>query len=155
VKNRASGYSSATETSSALERSQYSHSSYINVNCWDISLIYSAGGLYSTIGDLYKWDQALYTDQLVSEDILSRIFTATVSMPMGVPGLKEFYGYGWIISKKYGHQIIEHRGGANGFNSCIARYPEDQVTIIVLSNTDYILENAALVSDELAGIVFR
>ena len=52
-------------------------------------LMYAAGGLYSTAGDLYKWDQALYTEKLVSKATLDAIFT---------PNLSD-YGYGWQIEK--------------------------------------------------------
>ena len=52
-----------------------------------MALPYAAGALYSTVEDLYKWDQALYTDKLLPNDLKQRIFT---------PGL-EHYGYGWVI----------------------------------------------------------
>ena len=114
-----------------------------------MSLKYAAGGLYSTVGDLYKWDQALYTDQLVSQETLNTIFTATVS----IPGNGEQYGYGWIISEQSDHRVIEHSGGVNGFVADLARYPDDQVTIIVLSNTDW--EKPDEISRGLAGIVLE
>ena len=63
VKNRASGYS--------FDPIQ---GQYVNASGWDVSQRYAAGGLYSTVGDLYKWDQALYTDGLVSKETLDTIF---------------------------------------------------------------------------------
>jgi CubicO group peptidase (beta-lactamase class C family) len=135
VKNRASGYS--------INRPYYG---IINAACWDVSLKYAAGGLYSTVGDLYKWDQALYTDQLVSQETLNTIFTSTISIPGG-----GVYGYGWIISQQSGHRVIEHSGGVNGFVADLARYPDDQVTIIVLSNTDW--EKPDQIARSLADIV--
>ena len=138
VKNHASGYS--------IDRPYHD---IINASCLDVSFTYAAGGLYSTVGDLYKWDQALYTDQLVSQDTLNTIFTSTVSIPGG-GGL---YGYGWIISQQSGHRVIEHSGGVNGFVADLARYPDDQVTIIVLSNTDW--EQPDKISRGLADIVLK
>jgi CubicO group peptidase (beta-lactamase class C family) len=134
VKNRASGYSW--------------NGRVLNANCEDVSIKYAAGGLYSTVGDLYKWDQALYTNQLVSKNTLKKIFTSTVSMQSG----GDKYSYGWIISKRFDRLVIEHSGGLFGFATQIARYPDDQVTIIVLSNTDF--QDPVAISVKLAGIVF-
>lgn len=133
VKHRASGYSNP----------------FANTYCWDISLKYSAGGLYSTTGDLYKWDQALYTDQLVSKDTLNTIFTSYISTDASnAVG----YGYGWLISEQSGHRVIEHSGSVNGFESQLARYPDDHVTIIILSNMNG--ARPTMVSSELATLVF-
>ena len=118
VKNRASGYD--------FDPIQ---GQYVNAPGWDVSQRYAAGGWYSTVGDLYKWDQALYTDSLVSKETLDTIFTSMVSVP-DVGG----YGYGWFSSQQSGHRVIWHGGDLPGFISQITRYPDDQVTIIVLTN---------------------
>jgi CubicO group peptidase (beta-lactamase class C family) len=136
VKYRASGYSTIGP------------SRIVKVPGWDMSLMYSEGGLYSTVGDLYKWDQALYTDQLVSRETLGRMFTSTVATNNGA-----YYGYGWEISQQSGHRIIEHSGRVPGFVAQLARYPDDQLTIIVLSNFDRV--QPILLSRELAAIVFN
>jgi CubicO group peptidase (beta-lactamase class C family) len=122
VKNHASGYS--------FDRDQ---GQLINAPCMDASIKYAAGGLYSTVGDLYKWDQALYTNRLVSAETLSTIFTSTVRIPYLAEAL---YGYGWAISQPSGYRVIEHDGLVPGFASDLARYPEKPATIIVLSNVD-------------------
>jgi CubicO group peptidase (beta-lactamase class C family) len=133
VKHRASGYSNQ----------------FANTYCWDVSLKYAAGGLYSTTGDLYKWDQALDTNQLVSENILNTIFTSYVSTDSSnALG----YGYGWLISQQSGHRVIEHSGSVNGFDTQIARYPDDQVTIIVLSNLNG--SEPTRISRDLAALLF-
>ena len=97
----------------------------------DMSIPYAAGGLYSTVEDLYKWDQALYTHQLLQQDYLDQIFTAYATIP-NLNGMA--YGYGWIIGLEEGRQIITHGGGIDGFVTKIARYPQDKTTIIMLSN---------------------
>jgi CubicO group peptidase (beta-lactamase class C family) len=136
VKNRASGYS--------INRPYYD---IVNAPCYDVSLKFAHGGLYSTVGDLYKWDQALYANQLVSQETLNTIFTSTVS----IPGSNGLYGYGWMISQQSGHRVIEHSGNVYGFVADLARYPDDQVVIIVLSNTDW--EKPDEISRNLANIV--
>ena len=123
---------------------------FINAPCLDASLDDAVGGLYSTVGDLYKWDQALYTDRLVSQETLGTIFTSTVSLVSSVAG-EAVYGYGWEISQQSGHRVIWHNGLVWGFASYLARYPDDQLTIIVLSNVD--TTNVAQVGRELAAIV--
>lgn len=122
VRNRAAGYS--------INRPYYD---IINAPCWDVSLKFSAGGLYSSAGDLYKWDQALYGAQLVSAETLKTIFSPSVA----VPGTSRQYGYGWMLYQQSGHRVIEHSGEVYGFVSDLARYPDDQLTIIVLSNSDW------------------
>jgi hypothetical protein len=56
-----------------------------------------------------------------------------------------------MISQQSGHRVIEHSGNVYGFVSDLARYPDDQVTIIVLSNTDW--EKPDEISRNLAAIV--
>lgn len=97
----------------------------------DMSLPYAAGSLYSTVEDLYKWDQALYTDKLISADLKQKIFT---------PGL-EHYGYGWGIDTVpadepgAGQTIISHGGGINGFNTLEVRLVRDHDLIVLFNNT--------------------
>lgn len=96
-----------------------------------MSIPYAAGGLYSTVEDLYRWDQALYTEQLVPQALLDEMFTPYAGIPG--PGDRA-YGYGWVIGTEHGRRIQSHAGGIEGFSAVIARYPDDAVTIIVLSN---------------------
>jgi len=97
----------------------------------DMASSYAAGSLYSTVEDLYKWDQALYTDKLLPADLKQKIFT---------PGL-EHYGYGWTIDilptndPGAGQTIIAHGGGINGFNTLEQRLVSDHAFIVLLNNT--------------------
>ena len=105
----------------------------------DMSIPYADGALFSTIEDLYHWDQALDTEQLIPQAYLNKMFTPHVSIP-NTEGW--FYGYGWNIGQERGHPIISHGGSINGFVAMNARYPKEQITIIVLSNqqnTDVVL----------------
>jgi CubicO group peptidase (beta-lactamase class C family) len=103
----------------------------INAPYIDMSVPYAAGSLYSTVDDLYKWDQALYTDKLVSAELKKRVFT---------PGL-EHYGYGWVINTVpatevgVGQTVIGHEGGINGFNTLEERLVGDHDLIVLLNNT--------------------
>lgn len=104
---------------------------YVNAPYLDMSIPYAAGSLYSTVEDLYKWDQALYTDKLISAAGKATMFTP----------FKDEYAYGWGVGKtKVGDRkdsllVISHSGGINGFNTLIIRAPQDKQLVVLLNNT--------------------
>lgn len=102
---------------------------YINSPYLDMTIPYAAGSLYSTVEDLYKWDQALYTDKLVSNATKELIFGEHIPAGGG------HYGYGWFLGDKDGQLEIGHGGGINGFNTLISRYPESKDFVVLFSNT--------------------
>jgi len=122
----------------------------------DISVYYAAGVLYSTIGDLYRWDQALYSEALVTKQLREQMFTPFASIPEPVAsGLESSdvgYGYGWFIGRQFNRQVIFHAGGLEGFHTNIYRFPAERVTVIVLSNQER--TDTDEVSRQLARIVF-
>jgi len=70
----------------------------------DMSLPYAAGGLYSTVEDLYRWDEALYTEQLVPHESLNLMFTA-----YGKTAFTSLsYGYGWFVGRMNNHPAVSH-----------------------------------------------
>jgi len=103
---------------------------YINAPYIDMSIPYAAGSIYSTVEDLFKWDQALYGDKSLSADSKKLMFT---------PGLGN-YGYGIrITNEQIGKtdqktKVIWHAGGINGFNSSFWRAVDKRQTIIILDN---------------------
>jgi CubicO group peptidase (beta-lactamase class C family) len=138
----------------------------------DMTIPYAAAGLYSTIEDLYRWDQVLYTKQLLSPELLGLMFTPQARTPISSLS----YGYGWFVGKMNTHQVVSHGDGIlnsaavsrsytsnsgngpqgnndiAGFASEIRRYTDDKVTIIILSNRD--TTNVGTVSDQIAQIIF-
>lgn len=95
------------------------------------SVSIGAGDLYSTVEDLFLWDQALYTDKLLSERYREKLFT---------PYTDVGYAYGWQVHKypvnDSGDSVtaIYHDGGAEGAQCCIYRFVEDRKLLVVLSN---------------------
>lgn len=88
-------------------------------------------GMYSTVEDLYKWDQALYTQRLVSKETLEEAFTPTGK----VNKRNESYGFGWRLKQvESGDTVIYHGGLWHGYNTYYLRNPKDHSAIIVLSN---------------------
>jgi CubicO group peptidase (beta-lactamase class C family) len=130
IKNRASGY-------------RFRGNELINADYVDMTFVSGAGGLYSTVEDLHKWDRALYTEKLVSKNSLMSIFT---------PYYATETGYGWWIYKFYGRNVVSHNGGIDGFSSVIHRYPDDKICIIILGNREEI--DRYRIAKGLAAIIF-
>jgi CubicO group peptidase (beta-lactamase class C family) len=118
VPNRAYGYVNGT---SGWELSDQSVT----------SAVLGDGGIYSSVADLFKWDQALYTEKLISRMMLADAFTAH-------SGQSDFegsgYGYGWYVGNFRGTERIWHYGSTCGFSTRIERFPGKRLSVIVLTN---------------------
>jgi CubicO group peptidase (beta-lactamase class C family) len=135
LSKRASGYAKAA-------------GGYVNAAYLDMSIPYAAGSMYSTVEDLYLWDQALYTDKLL---------TPASKELMYKPFLEE-YAYGWVVTKtsfKVKDQpvsVITHGGGINGFATTIVRFPNEKNLIVILDNTGS--QNLEQLSEKIAKILY-
>jgi CubicO group peptidase (beta-lactamase class C family) len=130
VKRRARGYAPGPD------------GGVINASYLDMSIPFSAGGLYSTVGDLYLWDQALYGEKILKKSSLDAMFTA----------VRNDYGYGYRVNNLFNHRHATHGGGIEGFRTSIDRFPDDRVTVIVLSN--YEGANSGRIARDLAAVAF-
>ena len=125
------------------------HDSFANAPYLDMSIPYAAGSLYSTVEDLYLWDQALYTDKLLSAQSKALMYTPFL----------ENYAYGWSIqnaSFKVNNvdvPVITHGGGINGFTTTIVRFPREKNLIVMLDNTN--TEYLDRLSDSIARIIYN
>jgi len=88
------------------------------------------GGMYSTTGDLYLWDQALYTDKLIPQTSLNEAFTPLVLND----GTVSNYGYGWMIEYNGQNKSVFHTGGLSGFRTNIYRDLANHNTVILFTN---------------------
>lgn len=111
IRNRASGYTAMGDT-------------FVNAAYIDMSVPFAAGALLSNVEDLLRWDQALYTEKLLSRKSLEEMLTPS----------KEDRGYGWAVRERLGRRVVEHDGSVNGFYASLSRFPAERVTVIVLSN---------------------
>jgi len=110
------------------------------------SAVLGDGGIYSSVDDLFKWDQALYTEKLVKSETLKKAFTPCELND----GTKTDYGFGWRIDEYKGHYRVHHTGETCGFTNIIQRYPKDHFSIIILTNRNQpIPENLA---NKIAGM---
>jgi CubicO group peptidase (beta-lactamase class C family) len=88
-------------------------------------------GIYSTLDDLYKWDQALYSEKLVSVQTLTEAFQPANPDSHG----NRNYGYGWRLYKNPDGTYVPYHGGWwRGFNSLFLRDIYNMNTVIILSN---------------------
>jgi CubicO group peptidase (beta-lactamase class C family) len=94
------------------------------------SSVLGDGGIYSSIADLSRWDQALYTEKLVSRKTREAAFTTGPATDHADTG----YGYGWYIGSYRGLREVWHSGSSIGFSTRITRFPERKFTVIILTN---------------------
>jgi CubicO group peptidase (beta-lactamase class C family) len=111
VSNRAYGYT--------VENGEVSFSDQSTT-----SAVLGDGGVYTSVLDYFKWDQALYSDKLLPQSVLDQMWTANLGD----------YGFGWRVDTVDGHRRLHHDGSTSGFRNYIIRYPEDRMTVLVLSN---------------------
>ena len=109
------------------------------------------GTLYFNVLDLAKWDEALYTTHLLKQTSLDRIWTV-YPLNDGKPN-PAGYGFAWFINEQNGHKRIEHGGAWQGFTCDISRYPDDSITVVVLTNLDNRHSNPGLFTRVIAGLV--
>ena len=96
------------------------------------------GGVYSSLDDLRKWNDALRRHTLLSEDAMRPALTP-VAFPQDFHSSSEGgrpikYGFGWFLDPYRGHARMWHPGESTGFRSVIERFTDDDLTIIVLAN---------------------
>lgn len=103
------------------------------------SAVLGDGGVYSSLDDLAKWDQALAGHTLLNETEMKpaitpvRVSDGSVQEPDGTPAA---YGFGWFLNPHKGHPRMWHYGETVGFRTTIQRFTDENLTIIVLCNRD-------------------
>jgi CubicO group peptidase (beta-lactamase class C family) len=112
IPRRAAGYAKGKDD--APENAGFIH----------MSIPFSAGALYSSTEDLLRWEQGLFGGKLLSATSLTKMTTP----------FKDDYAFGVGVHTVSGHKVIDHGGGIEGFNTFLAYYPEDKLTVVALSN---------------------
>lgn len=113
LKNRATGY-----------KREWNHRYFVNSGHVDMSIPFSAGGIYSTVEDLFLFDQGLY-----SEKLLSKAYMDTLYDP------EDGYWEMRVGNTEDKVRINGHEGGIDGFNTLLTRIPSNRSTIILFNNT--------------------
>lgn len=134
VPNRAAGY--------RLEKGEWKNQDWVAPSFNTTA----AGSLHISILDLVKWDAALSSGKILSkssyDQMWSRVRLTSDSLHP--------YGFGWMLSPVNGHRSVYHPGGWQGFNNCIARYPDDRLSVILLTNLA--ADNPCRIAQAVAGI---
>lgn len=140
-----SGYDHSSEVlTSRASGYLLSGNKVINADYKHMSVPYAAGAIYSTVGDMYRWDQALYNYTLLSKKLTQQMFTP----------LKANYAYGWEVEKmqyedEKEYQLLTHSGAINGFSTVIRRYTNDKQLIVLLDN------RSGQVNENIASNIFN
>ena len=93
------------------------------------ALTTGAGGIYSMIDDLFLYDQALYTKNLVKQETLAEAY-APARLNNGA---LSYYGFGWVLEAK-DPKVVQHPGSLAGFRCFFYRDTGKKNTVILLSN---------------------
>lgn len=103
---------------------------------------YSAGAIISTVEDLYKWNNALFSNKVIPATSFKKMTTV----------YSNNYGYGLNIDTFQHHIRIGHGGSIPGFFSYLGHFPKDSVVVVVLSNNE---SNSEGIANALAAKVFE
>jgi CubicO group peptidase (beta-lactamase class C family) len=136
IPGRASGYERAPD------------GRYVNRD-YDITDVFSAGAIVSTVGDMARWDAALNTANFLTEASKQQMWAPTKLND----GSLHDYGFAWWVSPIQGHRRIGHTGETSGFNASFERFPDDHLSLIVLSNSGE-SERADSIAREIAPLYF-
>jgi CubicO group peptidase (beta-lactamase class C family) len=137
TKNRAHGYE--------LRETVLVRAAYLD-HTWP----YSAGSLCSTVEDLVKWNNALHKGKLISESTYKEFIKPTELND----GTITKYAKGITVTQRQGRRVLEHGGGIPGFLSQNSYYPDDDISIVVLTNTIGPVSPEQIEKD-IAGFVFH
>jgi N-acyl-D-amino-acid deacylase len=107
---------------------RYQNGKWNSFDLTSLDAVVGDGNIYSTVGDLLKWDQALRTGKVLRPEILKEAYTPVVVQEK----TKMAYGFGWIINEP--GKKVSHSGSWNGFKNNLVRDLQKGYTLISLSN---------------------
>lgn len=97
---------------------------------YELTDLFGAGSIVSTVLDLAKWDAALRNDTLLKKETKAEMWK-----PLTFNDGKTYpYGFAWRISDIRGHKLIAHSGQTAGFGASVSRFVDDDLTVIALTN---------------------
>jgi len=138
VPNRAAGY--------VLKNGQLKNQEWVSPSANSTA----DGSLYFTILDLAKWDAALYTEKVLKTSSKHEMWTVA-ALNDGKPN-RVGYGFAWFVDSRNGHRLVGHDGRWQGFTTHIARYLDDRLTIVILTNQGNC--DPQRIVDDVANIYF-
>ena len=119
--------------------------SLVEAQVLDLSAFTGAGSIYSTAEDLFKFDQALYTEKLVSQKSRDLMFNPTTG-----------YGYGWFVRQIPGvGKVAYHEGGLPGYNGLLFRAVDRNYSVVLLRNHDDDGASMQQITKSIIGVLMR
>jgi CubicO group peptidase (beta-lactamase class C family) len=107
------------------------------------------GALYLTLDDYIKWDAALGTDGVLKKASWEQMWTPAKL----ADGKETGYGFGWMLGSVNGHKRTHHGGAWQGFTTYFDRYPDDRLTVVVLTNLAAPASNPGKIAAAVAAAV--
>lgn len=101
---------------------------------WHPSVLFAAGSLCSTVGDLAKWSVALGEGRVLAPESYRQMTSPTASPD---PHLRMAYGYGMMVDTTEAGPYLHHDGAVSGFRAQVAWYPAEHLAIVVLMNQGF------------------
>ena len=134
IQNRASGYRG--------NRGNYKNADFINM-----TLPYAAGSLMSTAEDLFRWNQALKSQKIVSAQTLEKAYSPFIL----TSGRRNLHGFGWEIGYVQDIKAVKHSGRINGFISYALYVPKKDIYVVILTNSEDV-QNVEQTATKLAAM---
>jgi D-alanyl-D-alanine carboxypeptidase len=113
------------------------------------NLTFSTGGLVSTADDLHRWQNAMASEKLLEPATWKRAFTPAI-LNSGKPAE---YGYGWVLRKLRGQPMREHSGVIAGFQAMVLMLPQEQLSLVFLTNQQARQNVARRMGEQIAAMV--
>lgn len=110
-----------------------------------------SGSIYSTLDDMYLYDQALCTDKLVSQVTLAEAYISGVLNN----GEETDYGFALDLGEYSGATYVGHSGSWLGFEAYYLRFPARKLSVVVLLNLDYSEEGAEGIAFSVADMYLK
>ncbi len=133
--------------------SGYMHKGDTLVNADAMYAVRPSGGFLSTSNDMIRWDKVLREKKNILKKESWELLWSPFIKVSDKPGSKTHYGFGWFVDEYQGHPMVMHGGANTGFRSYYARFINDGLSIIIMTNTDE--ANPAAITYALADYYFR
>jgi len=114
------------------------------------SAVLGDGGIYSSLNDLFKWDQALYAGTVLPRHLIAQSF----AYHQLASGDTVLYGYGWHLKEnELGDQVVYHTGSSTSFRNVFYRVPSQRFSISLLTNRNQPAEaNMVTLAERIAKV---
>lgn len=130
----------------------YEQTNRLHINRdYDLTDVFAAGAMVSNVGDLAKWDSALDGTNLLTT-ASKEIMWKPAALNDGKPTK---YGFGWFVDTVEGHRVNGHGGATSGFSASFQRFSSNDLTVILLTNTDEMIATTLARKVALLHLVTR